>query len=215
MNDVPTQPEPNSPSEPKPAADPHENLVAYLDGELPEAAMREVEQQLAQNPVLRRDVEAFQKAWELLDELPQIRATDQFTTKTIASLKIDTLPAESAAKSAPRTRAASSAVSADELNSISIITDVRSVSRRVPSPRGNSGGKAKPLAIAAWFAGLALSAAAGFLVTNRLVPSPAERLLQDLPVIEKWDKFKEVGSLEFLKQYRELKMGGPHREPPP
>ena len=60
------QPPPSDPKLPRDADSPvelHENLVAYLDGELPETAVRDVEQQLAQNPLLRRNVEAYQKAW--------------------------------------------------------------------------------------------------------------------------------------------------------
>ena len=194
------QPPPSDPKLPRDADSPvelHENLVAYLDGELPETAVRDVEQQLAQNPLLRRNVEAYQKAWELLDELPQIRATEQFTTRTVASLKIETNP-----------------TAGSRTGAISINTgEVRSQQR--VSQRSTGAGTTPPLAIAAWFLGLAVSAAAGYLITNRMVPRSTDRLLEDFPVIEKFDKFKDVGSLEFLKQYRDLKKGESDRVPLP
>ena len=48
-----------------------------------------------------------------------------------------------------------------------------------------------------------------------MVPRSTDRLLEDFPVIEKFDKFKDVGSLEFLKQYRDLKKGESDRVPLP
>lgn len=215
MNDHPQQPDATPPSDadlPNDAATPrhlHEHLVAYLDGELSDAAVREVEQQLARNPELRRNAEAYEKTWELLDELPQMRATDEFTTKTIASLNIKPLTSANATRAAPPTPVA---------ESLAINTVETGASRVVVQPTFGSAAAASRtrfLPAAVWFAGLALSAVVGFLLTNRLVPSRSERLIRDLPVIEYWDKFEEAGSLEFLKRYRDLKQRGGTDELPP
>lgn len=63
-----------------------ESLVAYLDGELDETAAQEIEHVLAQSAVARHDVEALTRTWELLDVLPQAKATEGFTDRTLASL---------------------------------------------------------------------------------------------------------------------------------
>ncbi len=48
-------------------------------------------------------------------------------------------------------------------------------------------------------AGLAGAAAAGFLLVWRLAPDPNAQLLQDLPLLEDYDQYREVGSIEFLR----------------
>ena len=46
-----------------------ELLVAYLDGELDEAARVNVEKRLAEEPDLRSRLTLLERAWDLLDEL--------------------------------------------------------------------------------------------------------------------------------------------------
>ena len=65
-----------------------EKLVAYLDGELPEGDAREVEQSLASDPAMRTEVEQLNRAWELLDLLPRPNASGQFSSRTLATLKV-------------------------------------------------------------------------------------------------------------------------------
>ncbi|MFN0197313.1 MAG: anti-sigma factor family protein [Planctomycetaceae bacterium] len=206
--------------QPQPAPDPQENLVAYLDGELTEPAIREVEQQLAKNPTLRRNADAYQKAWELLDELPLVQATEQFTTKTVTSIKVDQLPRD--AVTSVGTEAGSQNTSAlptvrtgqtreSSVNLTIPLGGKTAVNSRLTSSREPQPISAWPLAT--WFLGLALSAVGGYLITNRIVPSDAEMLLQDYPLIKNWDKYQEAGSLEFLYRYKTMP-SGPGEMPP-
>lgn len=58
-------------------------LIAYLDGELDEAATRTVEAKLASNPLIRAEADALRKTWEMLDHLPQPEPSPQFTHRTV------------------------------------------------------------------------------------------------------------------------------------
>jgi len=64
------------------------DLVAYLDGELDEAAAVQVEEVLAANPAARREVEMLSRTFELLDELPRPKASEEFTERTLTLIKI-------------------------------------------------------------------------------------------------------------------------------
>lgn len=64
-----------------------ENLTAYLDGELEESKSLEIEQVLADSPVARHEVEMLSRAWDLLNVLPSTKATDEFSRKTLSSLR--------------------------------------------------------------------------------------------------------------------------------
>jgi hypothetical protein len=59
-------------------------LIAYLDGELDEAASRTVEAKLASNPRIRAEAEELRKTWEMLDHLPQPEPSPQFTHRTVS-----------------------------------------------------------------------------------------------------------------------------------
>ncbi len=48
-------------------------------------------------------------------------------------------------------------------------------------------------------AGLVAAAAAGFLVTTSLIPDPNAQLLEDLPILENYDQYREIGSIDFLR----------------
>jgi anti-sigma factor RsiW len=64
-----------------------ENLVAYLDGELDEADTLEVERTLTESAEIRQEVEALSRTWDLLDQLPRVRASSEFTERTMASIQ--------------------------------------------------------------------------------------------------------------------------------
>lgn len=70
-----------------------ENIAAYLDGELPEEQAAEIERTLATNPQARQELQEMIAAWEMLDALPQIRATEEFTRQTMASIRMEASPA--------------------------------------------------------------------------------------------------------------------------
>lgn len=60
-----------------------ENLVAYLDGELDDLGTSAIDSTLSESPVARHEVEMLTRTWEMLDLLPQERASDSFTQTTI------------------------------------------------------------------------------------------------------------------------------------
>ena len=64
-----------------------DNLVAYLDGELDEAATADIEQALADSPVARHEVDMISRSWDLLNALPTHRASGEFTERTVSSLR--------------------------------------------------------------------------------------------------------------------------------
>lgn len=61
-------------------------LVAYLDGELPDLDADRMEQSLRTNALLRSDAEAMDRTWQLLDALEDASASRDFTQKTLASV---------------------------------------------------------------------------------------------------------------------------------
>lgn len=67
------------------------DLVAYLDGELDDATVKEIEQTLAKSPVARHDVEMLVRTWDLLDELGRPIATNEFTARTMQVVHTDEL----------------------------------------------------------------------------------------------------------------------------
>lgn len=73
-------------------AEQREDLVAYLDGELPDAQARTIDQIIARSEVARHEVEALARTFELLDALPTVRASEDFATRTLTSLKVMEAP---------------------------------------------------------------------------------------------------------------------------
>lgn len=65
------------------------NLVAYLDGELDDQETAEIESVLANSAVARNDVEQLARTYDLLDELPRIKAPREFTERTLTTVRLD------------------------------------------------------------------------------------------------------------------------------
>jgi len=63
------------------------DLVAYVDGELPETHSRSIATKLTHSATARREVEMLEKTWELLDYLPLPRVTEQFSERTISRIQ--------------------------------------------------------------------------------------------------------------------------------
>lgn len=63
------------------------DLVAYVDGELPESHSRLISTKLTHSATARREVEMLQKTWEMLDHLALPQATDQFADKTVSHIR--------------------------------------------------------------------------------------------------------------------------------
>jgi anti-sigma factor RsiW len=147
------------------SAEQRENLVAYLDGELDEAATQQVEQVLAESVVARHDVDMLSRTWDLMNVLPGVKASEEFTRKTLSSIR---------AAESPRS-----------------------------SPFGHAAAKnlKRGLTLVIWAAVVVGAAVLGFQAT-RLVPNPADELLDNLDVIANFDDYREVGDVEFLKALR-------------
>lgn len=64
-----------------------ENLAAYLDGELDETATQEIEQVLAVSEVARHEVDMLSRSWDMLNALPEHRASGEFTERTITGMR--------------------------------------------------------------------------------------------------------------------------------
>jgi anti-sigma factor RsiW len=148
-----------------------ENLVAYLDGELDDAGVAEVEKLLATNPEARHAARMLSESFDMLDLLPRERASDTFTTRTLATVRVSDLqPA----------------------------TGFRSRQMR------------RKLALSGFAVGLACSAIAGFLITNRWLETESDLLVEDLPVIQNLDMYSDASSVELL---RALERDGMFNEP--
>ena len=65
-----------------------ETLVAYLDGELDEAATQKIEQTLAENSDVRGEVESLARTFEMLDELPRQEAIDVHRVQGLAVIRL-------------------------------------------------------------------------------------------------------------------------------
>ncbi len=74
------------------SAEQREDLVAYLDGELPDAKSQSIDQVLARSEVARHEVEALARTWEMLDVLPTLKAPPEFTERTMTTLKVGETP---------------------------------------------------------------------------------------------------------------------------
>jgi anti-sigma factor RsiW len=63
------------------------DLVAYVDGELPESTSRALATKLTQSATARREVEMLKKTWELLGHLPLPEVDRQFSERTLTEIR--------------------------------------------------------------------------------------------------------------------------------
>ena len=155
-------------------ADQREDLVAYLDGELPDGQAQAIDQILARSEVARHEVEALARTWELLDALPVPKASGEFVERTMTTLK---------------------------LSDVRYNVTEQSWFRYVK--RGS--------VLAAWFVALGLSGWLGFQMTARWFPNPQDQMLRDLELLQHFDAYQEIQTIEFLEQ---LKKSGLFNSPP-
>src|SRR5262245_58210405 len=78
---------PPRPDQQRLTPDERSTLVAYLDGELADAESRTIATILTRSPTARHEIETLQKTWELLDFLPLPRVPDQFSERTVTSIR--------------------------------------------------------------------------------------------------------------------------------
>lgn len=150
-----------------------EKLVAYLDGEVSEQEAIQVEQALSRDEAIREHADSLEQTWQLLDRLPNARASEEFTNKTLSTIKTIQLEAQS---------------KEDQRQSgFSLSKKTREQVRKV----GVTGG---------WMIGLACSMFFGYMLANQWIPEESEPLLSELSFIENLDTYSEVQSLEFLEE---------------
>ena len=63
------------------------NLVAYLDGELPETEADYLRTKITQSVTARREIESLEKTWELLDYLPRPEAPEALLSRTMTQVE--------------------------------------------------------------------------------------------------------------------------------
>lgn len=61
----------------------HDQLVAYLDGELDAETSRRVDDLLSTDPVVRREVADLDATWNLLERMPRTEVGEDFTRTTL------------------------------------------------------------------------------------------------------------------------------------
>jgi hypothetical protein len=76
------------PTDPQTDIRPGDELVAYLDGELPPEECRKVEDRLAADADYRRQLHLLDQAWEALDALPKPALDDNFARTTIEMVSV-------------------------------------------------------------------------------------------------------------------------------
>jgi anti-sigma factor RsiW len=72
---------------PRLSSDQRSNLVAYLDGELPEPTAKEIEQVLSKSPTVQHDVDMLSRTWDLLDQLPRLTGSGDLTERMVVQVK--------------------------------------------------------------------------------------------------------------------------------
>ena len=147
-------------------AEQREDLVAYLDGELPDEQVQQIDHIISRSEVARHEVEVLARTWELLDVLPAARASEDFTNKTMTNLKVMEQPFNLA----------------DQWWYLYVT--------RVGAASG-------------WVIAMLVCGYLGFQLTRHWIPNPNETLLEDLPVIQNLDQYRDAGDIEFLKQLKQ------------
>lgn len=64
------------------------NLVAYIDGELNDAESRAIATKLTMSVSARRELEALEKTWELLEYLPRPQASPELMARTLTQVEL-------------------------------------------------------------------------------------------------------------------------------
>ena len=165
-----------------------EKLVAYLDGELPESDARDVEQSLASDPAMRAEVEQLNRAWDMLDLLERPRASGEFSSRTLTTLKVS---------------GATTALPNEHSAAPTVPLEVTNPSRfRVPR-------------LVAWFVGLVAISLLGFVVGRMTARPDSDVWLDDLALIEQLDVYREIGDAQFLRDFQRERDRDERRPPPP
>ena len=154
-----------------------EELIAYLDGELPDESASLVEKSLVDDAAVRSDVEQLTKTFDLLDLLPPAKASDGFAEKTLTAIRTQ--------QSVPHTKVTEKPSPVEkfqpDVSRCAIACGIRVVA----------------------FLGLMFAATAGFNGAFKQSSKPIDELLTEFPVIQRLDEYQEIGDVEFLKTLSE------------
>jgi hypothetical protein len=77
----------NRPEQLRLSPDERADLVAYLDGELPDARARVIATKLTMSATARREVEMLEKTWDALGHLPLPEVAEDFASQTISHIQ--------------------------------------------------------------------------------------------------------------------------------
>ena len=71
-----------------------EEIVAYLDGETSDEERRVIEQRLANDENYRQQLHQLERAWDMLDVLPQSQVDPSFVHTTMEMVAVTTMEME-------------------------------------------------------------------------------------------------------------------------
>src|SRR5262245_46294753 len=70
------------------------NLVAFLDGEVDESLAKSLEDKVARSVSVRREIDALEKTWGMLDWLPRPELPADFASQTLTRIHSQQLQAD-------------------------------------------------------------------------------------------------------------------------
>ncbi len=76
-------------------------LVSYLDGELNDTQMNDIERSMINDPDMRSHADILSRTWAMLDTLEEVSASKNFTQATLATISVE---AEATKERTPRSR---------------------------------------------------------------------------------------------------------------
>lgn len=179
-----TKPDPDDDSR----AEPADELVAYLDGELDPKAAEAMATRLSLDPRLRAEADALQRTWDVLDVLPRPRPSAAFATRTVS--QVVPVPAGTS-----RTQ-------------VFVPPGPTATMPAVPVRRPGAG---------FWMVSAALILAAGvggYFGHQALAPSPkvADPPLEDVPLLKNLRLYRNVDDVEYLKKLDSPELFGDEAE---
>jgi hypothetical protein len=80
--------------QPRLTEDERSNLVAFLDGEIGEEDAQKLEEKVARSVSVRKEVQALEKTWNMLDWLPRLEAAPDFASQTLTRIHSQQMRAE-------------------------------------------------------------------------------------------------------------------------
>lgn len=174
------------PAPPEHSPEQQAQLVAYLDGELDEQEVLQVEQWLTQSQAARRELERLQRTWDLLGVLPENKASQDFTQQTVSQMR--------------KLALAGQRQNAAHVTSLEI--DAEADAEVEADVEAEANGSRRAAVLTLWSVLLGLSMTCGYLTTHRWWRDASRPLIDELPLLENVDRYQEASDLEFLRELR-------------